>query len=152
MQGIKSARARMRPFTIVTAALLTTTLLACGKSGDSQTTGEKADAAMAKTQQMAGDAKEGVKSTASDAAQVTEQAAADVGDKVRDAAITSAVSAKLMREKTLSVAHISVDTVNGRVVLKGTAPDANTRERAQTLASTVDGVVTVDNQIVVSNS
>jgi osmotically-inducible protein OsmY len=105
---------------------------------------------MAKSQQMANDVKEGVKSTASNAAQVTEQAAADVGDKVKDAAITSAVSAKLMRDQNLSVAHISVDTVNGRVVLKGTAPDTTTRDRAQTLAATVDGVVGVDNQIVVS--
>ena len=150
MQGTPSARARMRPLTIVTAALLTTTLLACGKPGDSPTAGEKVDAAMAKSQQMANDVKEGVKSTASNAAQVTEQAAADVGDKVKDAAITSAVSAKLMRDQNLSVAHISVDTVNGRVVLKGTAPDTTTRDRAQTLAATVDGVVGVDNQIVVS--
>jgi len=150
MQGIQSTRARMRPLAIVTAALLTTTLLACEKSNEPKTAGQRVDAAVAKGQQMGNDAKEGVKSTAADAAQVTEQAANDVGDKVKDAAITSAVSAKLMRDKNLSVAHISVDTVNGRVVLKGTAPDATTRERAQTVASTVDGVIGVDNQIVVS--
>lgn len=151
MQGIQSARTRMRPFTIVSAALLATTLLACGKSGD-QTAGEKVDTAIAKTQQMGGEIKEGVKSTAADAAQATERMAADVGDKVKDAAITSAVNAKLMQDKNLSVAHINVDTVNGRVVLKGTAPDATAREHAQTLASSVDGVVGVDNQIVVSKS
>lgn len=72
-----------------------------------------------------------------------------MSDKVKDAAITTAVNAKLAQDKSLSALRIDVDTVNGRVSLRGTAPDAAARERATTLASAVDGVVSVDNQLTV---
>jgi osmotically-inducible protein OsmY len=140
----------MRPIAALAAALLAATLAACGKPNDPQTAGEKVDATVAKTQQMATDIKEGVKTTAADAAQATERVAAGMGDKVKDAAITSAVNAKLAQDKSLSVLRIDVDTVNGRVVLKGNAPDTAARDRAQALAAAVEGVVSVDNQLVVS--
>jgi hyperosmotically inducible protein len=60
------------------------------------------------------------------------------------------VNAKLAQDKTLSAMRIDVDTVDGKVSLRGTAPDPSARERATTLASAVDGVVSVDNQLVVS--
>ena len=81
--------------------------------------------------------------------EATERAANDVSDKVKDAAITTAVNAKLAQDKSLSALRIDVDTVNGRVSLRGTAPDPAARERATTLASAVDGVVSVDNQLTV---
>jgi hyperosmotically inducible protein len=94
--------------------------------------------------------KQDAKSAATNAGQATERAANDVSDKVKDAAITTAVNAKLAQDKGLSALKIDVDTVNGRVSLRGTAPDPSARERATTLASAVDGVVSVDNQLVVS--
>lgn len=78
-----------------------------------------------------------------------ERPMADAGDKVKDAAITSAVNAKLVADSRLGAMRIDVDTVNGRVALRGSAPDAAARERAQQLASSVEGVVSVDNQLVV---
>ena len=83
-------------------------------------------------------------------AQSTERGSTEVSNKVKDAAITTAVNAKIAQDPKLSVMRINVDTVNGRVLLKGSAPDTASSERAEQLASTVDGVVSVDNQLVVS--
>lgn len=69
------------------------------------------------------------------------------GAAVSDAKITASVNAELAKDPTLSAMKIDVDTSNGRVALKGTAPDAMARERATTLASSVSGVVSVDNQL-----
>jgi len=158
MQSFQSERYRLRPGAALMAALLAAALAACVKPGDSQQqpqqgaqgAGEKQDSTMvARAEQKANEMKEGVKSAGNNAAQSTERAATDVSDKVKDAAITSAVNAKLAEDKGLSAMRINVDTVNGRVSLRGSAPDAPSRERAQTLASAVDGVVSVDNQLVV---
>lgn len=78
-----------------------------------------------------------------------ERSVADAGNKVKDAAITSAVSARLAADSRLGAMRIDVDTVNGHVALRGSAPDAAARERAEQLAASVAGVVGVDNQLVV---
>ena len=78
------------------------------------------------------------------------KAAADkVGDKVADAVITTSVKAELAKDTMLSMLKINVDTDNGRVALRGTAPSNEARERATTLAGAVKGVVAVDNQLTV---
>ena len=48
-----------------------------------------------------------------------------------------------------ATAPIEIDPVDGHVTLRGTAPDARSRERAAALANSVSGVVAVDNQLVV---
>jgi len=107
------------------------------------------DRATARAEQKANQAKDSVKNAAGDVAQGTERMAAEASDKVKDAAITTAVNAKIAGDSRLSVMRINVDTVNGRVLLRGTAPDAGSSERAQQLAASVEGVVSVDNQLVV---
>jgi len=113
--------------------------------------GEKIDTTVSQVERKATEVAEGVKSTAAQAVQSTERAAADVGDKIKDAAITTAVNAKLSQDSRLSVLRISVDTVDGRVSLRGNAPDAAARDRAQQLAASVAGVISVDNLLVVSD-
>jgi osmotically-inducible protein OsmY len=149
MQERKNRRLRLRPMAAVTAALAVAALTACNRPADDRTAGERVDSAVAKTERKAEEAKQDVKAATSNAGQTVERAANDVSDKVKDAAITTAVNAKLAQDKGLSALRIDVDTVNGRVSLRGTAPDAAARERATTLASAVDGVVSVDNQLVV---
>jgi hypothetical protein len=148
MQEIKTRR--LRPNVAVAAALALTALAACDRASDDRTAGQRVDSAIAKSEQRAGAMKDDAKAAAADAGKSVQSAANDVSDKVKDAAITTAVNAKLAQDKGLSALRIDVDTVNGRVSLRGTAPDAAARERATTLASAVDGVVSVDNQLVVS--
>ena len=54
--------------------------------------------------------------------------------KAKDAVITSSVNAQLAKDSQLSALRINVDTTDGRVALKGTAPDTASRERATLLA------------------
>lgn len=82
-----------------------------------------------------------------DARQAAGQAADVVGNKSKDLAITAEVNAKLVKDPALSALAINVDTNNGRVVLRGNAPDTAARSRATDLARVVDGVVAVSNEL-----
>ena len=91
-----------------------------------------------------------MKSNACPAKDAGSASAAKIGDKVGDAAITTAVNAELAKDTDLSALAINVDTVDGRVVLKGQAPSQEARERATRLAANVDGVLAVENTLEVA--
>jgi hyperosmotically inducible periplasmic protein len=78
--------------------------------------------------------------------------AQDAKDEVSDAVITTSVKAELAKDSSLSALKVSVDTDSGRVALHGTAPSAEARDRAATLAQGVKGVVDVDNGLTVEPS
>ncbi len=126
------------------------TLAACNRHDDNRTAGQKLDATVNKAEQKADEVKADMREAGKDAARATSNAATAVGDKVKDAAITTAVKTKLASDPTLSAFSVNVDTVAGHVALHGSAPDAASRERAATMAAQVDGVSGVDNQLVVS--
>jgi osmotically-inducible protein OsmY len=81
------------------------------------------------------------------AGNATENAGAKMSNKIDDAMITTSVKAELAKDSNLSAMKINVDTSQGRVLLKGTAPSNEAREHATTLAQNVKGVVAVDNQL-----
>ena len=149
------------PSVIALAVLLS--LGACSKQTDSPTSGEKVDAGLAKMEQKTDAAvakveqktdqamaavKSGVDSAGKDSAKVVDSAKA----KLTDATITTSVNAELVRDPSLSALKINVDTTGGRVALHGTAPDASARDRATVLAQRVEGVVGVDNQLVIRSN
>lgn len=68
---------------------------------------------------------------------------------VGDASITAGVKAALAADPALSALKIDVSTHDGVVSLEGPAPDEKSRERAATLAAAPDGVVRVDNRLLV---
>ncbi|HEV8690406.1 MAG TPA: BON domain-containing protein [Ideonella sp.] len=72
-----------------------------------------------------------------------------VGEYVDDSAITAAVKAKLVENKQVDAVAISVETLNGTVMLSGFAKNDTERVTAESLARSVHGVKTVKNQIVV---
>lgn len=72
-----------------------------------------------------------------------------VGAYVDDAAITAAVKAKFVENKQVDAAAISVETLNGEVLLSGFAKDSTERGAAESIARNVKGVKGVKNQIVV---
>ncbi|MFN3736260.1 BON domain-containing protein [Hydrogenophaga sp.] len=72
-----------------------------------------------------------------------------VGAYVDDAGITTSVKAKLFEDKTVAGSSISVETLNGTVMLSGFAKSAAERSTAEALARSVNGVKDVKNQIVV---
>ena len=115
------------------------------------TVGQKIDGAVAQAENKAAEVKADVKEATAEMRAETSQAADAAGNAVKDAAITAAVNAKLAGDPTLSALRINVDTAAGRVALSGDAPDALARERATTLARSVDGVVDVNNQLTIKN-
>jgi hyperosmotically inducible periplasmic protein len=112
-----------------------------------QTVGQKVDGAIASAERKADEMKADAKQATAEVRADAKQAADTAGSAVTDAAITAAVNAKLAADPGLSALRINVDTSSGRVALSGDAPDAAARDRATTLASSVDGVVGVENKL-----
>lgn len=144
--------------TAAAAALVASlALVGCGKRDAAESTAaNQNDSVMAQTEQKGRDlqadasrgmdqAKQAGRDMAADAKSATDKA----GDKVADAVITTTVNAELAKDSSLSAVKINVDTADGRVALRGTAPSEAARERATQLASNVKGVVSVDNQLTV---
>lgn len=75
-----------------------------------------------------------------------------IGQKIDDAKIVTVVNADFVKDKELSSMRINVDSTQGHVVLNGTAPNANAKERAETIAKGVNGVVKVDNRLTVGDN
>lgn len=131
--------------TLVASAVLIT---ACDQPAPTSADASRSTGpAVASAEQHARDAGNDIRKAGQDAAQAAGQAMDSAGDKVKDASITAAVNAQLAADPKLSTLQIDVDTVGGKVMLSGTAPDASSREHAATLASRVDGVVGVDNRL-----
>lgn len=151
--GLQAQRALM-------AALLAGGVLALGActKSDEKTAGQKLDAAVAKTEQAATDAKAklesaaasaeaSVKQGADDAKAAVKDAASTAVAKVDDAAITVSVAAGLAKDPELSAVKINVDTKGGIVTLNGPAPSAAAKTRAAEIAKSVEGVSSVDNKL-----
>jgi hyperosmotically inducible protein len=159
-----------RAWLVVLAAGAALTLAACDKS-DNRTAGEKLDSAVAKTEQAAEtaaaktgeavkDAKakfdaSGTTSEVKDGMANVKEAAKDAGAAVSatvdDAAITASVSAGLAKDPDLSAIKINVDTKAGAVSLKGPAPTAAAKARAEDIAKGVQGVTSVSNELEVKS-
>jgi hyperosmotically inducible periplasmic protein len=71
-----------------------------------------------------------------------------VGSYIDDAAITTAVKARFAEDKTVAATSISVETLNGTVLLSGFAKNATEKMNAEKLAHGVKGVKSVKNEIV----
>jgi osmotically-inducible protein OsmY len=153
------ARMAMKSTTTTAAALLVAALVlaGCGRRDETSPLGTTDAPA---TTQVSGDAaaqvsREAAEATrqASIAAQEASKSAADQAtNKVADALITTSVSNELAKDPTLAALHIDVDTDAGRVALRGTAPDQAAKDRATQIASAVQGVVSVENQLEVLHS
>jgi len=72
-----------------------------------------------------------------------------VGEFVDDTAITTAVKAKFVENKTVDASSISVETLNGEVMLSGFAKNTGERSTAESLARSVRGVKSVNNKVAV---
>ena len=80
---------------------------------------------------------------------------ADKSEKVEqvvdDAAITTAVKAKLAADKIKTLVRVSVDTVEGVVTLTGTVETANEKKQAEDIARGAKGVSKVVNNLQIAN-
>ncbi|MDD2177480.1 BON domain-containing protein [Acidovorax sp. D2M1] len=145
---------------ILAVSALALGLAACNKT-EEPTVGQRLDSAVEKTEQAAAEARvkaEGamqsaetkVDQGAASAEASAKQAANTAKGVMDDASITAQVSAGLAKDPDLSAVKINVDTVNGKVTLNGPAPSTVARDRAETIAKGVNGVTSVNNQLVVT--
>lgn len=72
------------------------------------------------------------------------------GERVDDATITATVKSKLLWNSHTDGLDINVDTMNGKVILTGTANSASEKDLAGRLARRTNGVIGVNNQIAVA--
>ena len=72
-----------------------------------------------------------------------------VGAYVDDTVITSTVKSRFIEDTQVSAAAISVETLNGTVMLSGFAKSNLERNAAETIARRVNGVKLVKNEIAV---
>lgn len=159
---------------MVSSLALVLALSACGKQEENKTAGQQVDAAIAKTEQAAAEARVKAEQAAAEAKAKTEstlasagtalkdaaqnvessakEAASKAAEKMDDVAITAAVSSGIAKDSDLSMLKIKVDTKDGAVTLNGTAPTEAAREKAGGIAKAVKGVHSVDNKLVVKAS
>ena len=126
-------------YALVGAVALLAALAGCNRHEDARTPGQKLDGAIAETKQSSEEAKAKVN-----------QAVADASSAVSDATIITKINASLVADDKLKAGHIDVKASDGRVILSGTAPDSESQSRATSLALAVNGVRSVDNQLVVA--
>ena len=72
-----------------------------------------------------------------------------VGAYVDDSVITTSVKTRLLEDKDVAGTSISVETLNGTVMLSCFAKSSLERNKAETLARNVKGVKSVKNEIAV---
>jgi len=72
-----------------------------------------------------------------------------VGTYVDDATITTQVKARMVDNKQVDAAAISVETMKGTVMLSGFAKNPTEKSTAEMLAREVKGVVAVKNEIAI---
>ena len=127
----------MKTLTLCAISAAVLAFAGCNRN-EGTTVGQKLDSAVSRTQQGAADASRAVKDKT-----------ADVAQSVNDATITAAVNADLAKDPDLSALRINVDTHDGRVALYGSAPSEDAKMRAEKLAMSEKGVVSVDNKLAI---
>lgn len=159
MNSIQS-RSVPRITSILAVTALALGLSACGKTEDT-TVGQRVDSSVERSEQAAADARARADNTIDNAGdragrsnmgESVENAANRTAGAVDDATITAQVNASLAKDPDLSALKINVDTVNGKVTLNGPAPSTVARDRAESIAKSVEGVTEVSNQLVVMSS
>ncbi|HEX5697286.1 MAG TPA: BON domain-containing protein [Rhodoferax sp.] len=72
-----------------------------------------------------------------------------VGAYIDDTTITTQVKSRLLEDKNVAGTSISVETLNGVVMLSGFAKSATEKSTAESIARKVNGVKSVRNGIVI---
>jgi hyperosmotically inducible periplasmic protein len=72
-----------------------------------------------------------------------------VGAYIDDTAITTTVKSRFVENKLVDASSISVETLNGTVMLSGFAKNSTEKSTAGSIAANVSGVKSVKNEIAV---
>jgi osmotically-inducible protein OsmY len=73
------------------------------------------------------------------------------GNVIPDATVTAAVKSKYLADEEISGLDVHVETVNGKVTLRGTVPSKHAEERAVSIAKNTNGVKEVVSRLEIHN-
>lgn len=122
----------------------------CNKEEHQETTaGQKLDSTLNTIEDKSTEAKNAISQSAQEMKEKAQVLENQAEQKLDDASITTQINRDLAQDSKLSALKINVDTQKGHVILKGSAPDQISLERATQIARNVPGVVSVDNQLMV---
>lgn len=91
-----------------------------------------------------------IKEGATEAGQQVGDKAEDLGEKIEDGSITSAIKMKFANDELVSASDIDVDTTDGHVTLTGTVGSQAEADRAMQIGRSVDGVKTVHSKLIIA--
>ncbi len=74
-----------------------------------------------------------------------------MGAYVDDSVITSSIKTRFFEDKTVDGSAITVETLNGTVLLSGFVKSTNQKQNAESIAIKVKGVKVVKNQLEIRN-
>ncbi len=140
-----------RATAVAVAVVLTAGLAACDNKPAEPTVGQKLDAAVAKTESAAGEAKQKMEEAAQDASAAAQNAASNAAVALDDTAITTKVKSSFAADPNLSAVLISVETKDGVVTLSGPVKTPADKTHAVELTKAVEGVKGVVDKLVPSN-
>lgn len=137
---------------LLASLIAATALVACNRAEEPRTAGQVLDQAVTQAENKAKEIGADMRAGGEKATDAVAVAGTKTADAMRDAAITLEVKAMLAKDPGLSALRIDVDTADGQVALRGTAPTDAARERASQLANAVSGVIGVKNELSVKAS
>ena len=135
------ARKAVGALQIAAVAVLALGLGACDQRPSSERAGKNVDRSVADAGRQL-----------QDAGKTAEGKLSGAGKAIDDASVTTKVKSALITAPDLKAGNIDVETTNGVVTLQGTADSAENRQKAAQVASNIEGVKAVKNQIVVRGS
>jgi osmotically-inducible protein OsmY len=124
-----------------TAIVLSLGLIACDDKTSAQTVGKSIDNAAEKTAD-----------TIKDTSQAVGDTTVKMGDALADSTITTKVKAVILAEPGLKSLKIGVETVDNVTTLTGSVDTKLNSKKAEEITKAVDGVKSVDNQLMVATS
>src|SRR5262245_27071031 len=141
------ARQLIRPLAVAIASAAALVTAGCGDkpSTSSQSPQQPADTASSRVERAAESAEQKLER----AAEAVGQRLEGTGKVVEDASVTAKVKAILVADPNLKARSIDVDTTGGVVTLKGTTENVEQKQLAEQLATAVEGVRSVRNELVV---
>ena len=136
-----SGKGNLRALQIAAAGVLALTLGACDQIPSAERVGKDIDRSVDQASRQIDEAGKAI-----------ERKIDQAGKAIDDATLTTKVKSALITEPGLKSGDINVAAANGIVTLQGTADTAENRQKAAQLASNVEGVRALRNEIVVRGS
>jgi osmotically-inducible protein OsmY len=127
------------------ASALALGLAACGDRPANDKFGQNLEPGKDRMDQAAGNVEQRLDRAGSE----IREKAAEAGKAIDDATLTAKVKSALIAEPNLKSNTINVDIMAGVVTLKGTTDSQENRQKAAQVASNVEGVRDVRNELVV---